>query len=393
MRLLRVKNFYVGGMLASTLFVTSCAPAAEKEQTNQAETIDLEEYESDNEVRIKDQPFVFKQEFFDQLFRERTPDAINGNDFSGFYSYFTSVEDLKVESVEFVEDDVGPYARYKVALYEEYLDLIPMEYYDGTPITEFSKEEVQDAVRFYANYALNEYMDSPALDNPSQWNNWWETGGKDYFTPTAQDYILGIKQDYVHLKQNYEEDEDTYLGFYSIDETTPMVYVRWNTIVSPNRNPDDWNSNGYVVRQMRDGGSRVINKRIADLTFEPTEKNSLMIKGTVGGILRNDWDYFWGERDKFNDMRISEREQSWNDYLPEGQTWRDNFGTGKEILEPTTMYFYINLSKQNGEWKISGIGYNEGYQGESEYEIWDLLGPLDYSEDTLPELRYERFIE
>lgn len=383
--LLRVKNFFAGGILASTLFVASCAPGSIAQGTQQEQIVTLDEYEEAEEaVKIKEQPYVFNQEFYDQLFRERNPDAINNNSFEGFSSWRTLAQNFKVESVEFTEDDLGEYSKYRVGLHEEYLDLIPMEYYDGSPITEFSQEDIKDAVRFYADYALNEYIDSPALDNPSQWDSWWETFGSNYFTRDAKEYAESIKQKYEHGNLIYEENNSE-LGYYAISETTPMVHV----LQQNHSSGESW-----VSPTIRDSGSRVINKQISDLTFEKIDNKTIMISGTVGAISRLDYDSFWKEHERVGSDQINpSKEDYWNDFMPEGQTWRDNYGTGKVILQPEISYLYTVLIKENGSWKIAGMGYNEGEIGEEGALIGYDKHEFGYSKDTFEEWRYERFIE
>jgi hypothetical protein len=381
--LMRAKNFFAGGILASTLFVTSCAPGVATQGTQQEQVVTLDEYEEvEDTVNIKEQPHVFNQEFYDQLFRERSPDAINNNSFEGFSSWRTLAQNFKVESVEFIEDDLGEYSRYRVGLHEEYLDLIPMEYYDGSPITEFSQEDIKDAVRFYADYALNEYIDSPALDNPSQWDSWWETSGSNYFTKNGQEYVESIKQEYVHGRVIGEEN-DSELGYYAIFATTPMVHVLQQNHSS---------GAGWVTPTMRDGTSRVINKKISDLTFEKVGNNRIMIAGTVGAISRLEYDSYWKEHEHVGSETL-EIEMYWNDNMPLGQTWRDNYGTGKELLKPEISYLYTVLIKENGSWKIDGMGYNGGVESEEGILIGYDKVEFGYSKDTFEEWRYERFIE
>lgn len=349
----RVKTFFTGGILASTLFITSCAPGSIPATTSVITEIEEEEN------------FVFDEEYAGFLFmnKEQTDEnwdillyskyAWSGAP-EGVFNYST----LAKESDEF-----GDYKRVKVSLGDEYINSIPLVYTDGTRIEGLSDTEMREALRFYSDFALNETVDSIALDNPNRYIEWLDTVGAEYFT---EGMVSQFRRTYDPFGVPDMEELREYENWNLQPSTASPGVV---SIPGSNTAGDKW----FVEPMLRDGESRVGNKHLFNIKFEkiPYNENSIFIQSKVHFRTNVSFDDYWmsrAERDE-NGTLDSDRIAKWPDY-----------GQENYINEEFSINVGYTVSKTDDGWKISGW--------DIQYYTW--LPPQHMEPLELEELNNER---
>lgn len=175
-------------MTTLTFLTAGCVPgqATPSDMPNDADTAMEEQAEEKLE---------FNEEYADFLYGGTSIGTLQQNSPYGWSGVPEGIHDLSINSVE--EDRHGKYTRVKVSLRDDYIDSIPLEYVDFDfpmdmrteptttlrPIEDLSEEEVREALRFFADFVLNETLDSIALDNPYRYEEWLDTVGAQHFSP------------------------------------------------------------------------------------------------------------------------------------------------------------------------------------------------------------------
>lgn len=319
-----MSRFVVGGVLVCVVVLSACAPAVVVEPVD----VVIE--------AVEEEVFVFDEEYAGFLFMNEAQTDENWEILlyskyawsgapEGVFSYSTLAKET---------DQFGSYKRVKVSLRDEYLTTIPLIYIDGSPITEFSDAEMREALRFYTDFALNETVDSIALDNPYRYIEWLDTVGAEHFTDRM-----------------VSEFRRTYDPFGVPDMEELREYENWNLqpstatpgLVSIPGSTQD-GSKWFVEPMLRDGESRVGNKHLFNIKFEPMPyKNSIFIQSKVHFRTNVSFDEYW--------MSRAERDSDIDEGMIRG--WQE-YGQGHYINQEFSINVGYTVSKTDDGWKISG---------------------------------------
>ena len=349
----RVKNFFAGGILASTLFVTSCAPGAPTQTTQQEHT--LEEYEN----LAEEETFIFDEEFMAKLIKDPSEKYMQ-------YVVGDDATNLKLQydyhGYEIMTDEFGSYKIVKMSVPEPYIEAFPLP-----STSKYTDDEMRDALRFFTDYALNDLVDSPALDNAEAWWGWWEERGQHFVISDETSYEMfgySLRED---ISGNKLKVTDTI----PVDRNwAPMVrYTGFINNIEGGTENIDWRHNLLI----RDGESRVANKQVHDITVK-VESDGLFVHGVVGVGAIYDFVRKMKARqgDEFNEVLAGLEDNTISE-----TTW-DSIGFGA----------YLVL-EQDG-WKIAGY-FVDNTIGPAPFERVTFETPYGYTYTTTeqrPDLRY-----
>lgn len=318
----------VGVLTTLTLLTASCAPGVTPAETSVV-----------TELEEPEEKFEFDEEYAGFLFMNKKQTDENWEILlyskyawsgapEGVFSYSTLAKET---------DQFGSYKRVKVSLRDEYLNTIPLIYIDGTPITEFSDAEMRDALRFYSDFALNEVVDSIALDNPYRYLEWLDTVGVEYFTDRM---VSEFRRTYDPFGvPDLEELQDYENWNLNTEKASPgLVSVPGST-----QDGGKW----FVEPMLRDGESRVGNKHLFNIKFEkiPFDENSIFIQSKVHFRTNVSFDDYWMSRairDEYG-ILVPDQVAKWQEY-----------GQGYYINQEFSINVGYTLTKTDDGWKISG---------------------------------------
>jgi len=329
--LLRVKNFFTGGILASTLFLTSCAPGATPQTTQQEQVIEEEVEVEAPAVDEEELAFLFEKPHHNDSAGIATNKS--GRELSpkeGVYEY---------TDIQTVSDEHGSYQKVIMNISEPYIEETPMFYTDNRPITNFTEEEVQDAVRFYANFALNETIDSIAADNQERYMEWWDTVGSNVFHEDLHEEMVSnfVPWDTELGKPViYKTPEHTY------ENNLPgilMVGALWG------------GERGWTETNMiRDGESRLMDRHINELELTRSGHDSIYIQSRISyGTVYSYDDYFQTVYPASMDFTYD------NGAFQDADEWHSQFyEQGNKWYEWQVARVGYNLTKSDDGWKITG---------------------------------------
>lgn len=323
----RVKNFFAGGILASTLFVTSCAPGAPTQTTQQEHT--LEEYENLTE----EETFIFDEEFLAKISPEEKNVGKHTYVRVPYQNLMTFQTNYKIVSREKHKDEFGEYSIVRIEIPDEYIERMPIPNING-----FTEEELRGALKFYTDYALNEFLDSPVLDTPERWNEWWEGTGQHFF---ASDGVFGgsvktmVEQSAIPFDPNNPLD--------SPDSHAPVVYNNHGWLPLSN----DGETFIERVPLIRDGGSRTMNRQVYGVQIiNKIADNAIHVSGVAAAGYVTDFTLHESAMRKVYGTSFD-----FPDSIKYGE-YEHHYWT--EVLVD------LLLVLEDGQWKIGGWGYNYG---------------------------------
>jgi len=143
---------------------------------------------------------------------------------------------LQEEVLETITDDFGSYSRTKTS----YPDLNQIVNLGIQP------RELESAVQFFTDFVMLEMLDSPALDNHAAYEQWVEV--------SAPKFVDSARFDSVVRAQG--ENQVFGVIFNNIGPLSSMGYV-------------DGKYEYMIPRLVRDGGPRVLNKKLWDIEAAP----------------------------------------------------------------------------------------------------------------------------
>ena len=303
--------------------------------------------------------FVFDEQFMKELVKDPSQKMpqytkhINATTFQHVYDYY---------GYEIVTDELGSYRSVKMRLPEPYIEAFPLPWTD-----KYSQEELRDALRFFTDYALNDLVDSPALDNAEAWWDWWEERGQHFVISDETSYEMfgdSLRQYMVDNKLKVTDTE------WADENWTPMViYSGYTTSVEEGSPNFGKYQHGLL---MRDGESRVANRQIFDIDFN-LEGEGLWVNAAVGvGVIydyKKELDAALGQ-----DYIISSG-------LNAGEVTRLHFGTAS---------FGTYLVLEEDGWKIAGyrIHVTNGADPFPRKELVNNDGVAFHVTEQRPDLRY-----
>jgi len=157
--------------------------------------------------------------------------------------------DYSVASIE--ADRFGSYKRIKATLRDEYIESIPLRYSDQKMISNFSASDMHDAIRLVSDYALNEVVDSIAVDNYERFPEWLDTVGADFLTDVG---LASAQSQHMSGAGRPIYTPHGTVDVFSVDEETSTAYLVGTA----------------EVPLLRDGGSRIGNKHLHGFRFHRT---------------------------------------------------------------------------------------------------------------------------
>lgn len=145
---------------------------------------------------------------------------------------------LSEEVVENLSDEFGSYSRTKTS------------YPDIDEVANFGLQdrELESALKFFTDFVMLEVLDSPALDNNAAYKQWVESIAPKFIDPDRFDSIVSA-QDYGRVFG---------VIFNNFGPLSSMGYVPGT-------------SEYMIPRLVRDGGPRVLNKKIWNIEAAPAQ--------------------------------------------------------------------------------------------------------------------------
>jgi hypothetical protein len=145
---------------------------------------------------------------------------------------------LSEEVVEKLTDEFGSYSRTKTS------------YPDTSEVVNLGLQtrELESALKFFTDFVMLEVLDSPALDNNAAYKRWVESSAPKFIDPDRFDSVVRA------------QDNGRVFG---------VIFNNFGPLSSMGNSPGT--SEYMIPRLVRDGGPRVLNKKIWGIEAAPAQ--------------------------------------------------------------------------------------------------------------------------